>query len=1170
MDISNFKTNQYFDSIITQIIDNQLNHNQLIKSILDNKLTTSDNHPTNEYFVNYFLKSLHLSCFWIINNNNPNAVNRSAQNSPMKAPRSSVKLENIEVKRNLFEILNSRLSKANVTIDQSRTENIDLRDDELFPKLNSNNFIKTPNSAERRSIKPIQSTSTLNQPKSQKKQRRINPTSLQIALKEDKSTGRKTLLETPKTLFNQTPEKDKEEFKKIIKEISIQTPKKIAITNLQSLVKTPSKIQDQTPAIQLSLDKITIDKINFDNLIHFYFNLINYNLTPNILFELDFLLQLVTKRATIEISNEFLKPFSFCSNYHNCIYFAVKSLELLYEPILSYIFDANFFGQFSLNSSIRTISPYFETKLKNSIELDTDQIQDLSTIVPSFDFVAYQPETDSNENFPNDNSFHQFRKQRDNFFKLHYEWRQGFARRGFKEFTNDQEFTKNVSFIFSLSKDFANYFHLARLFISQLMQCCVGSQNSNHEQPIIDLFKQPNQSTPKVCENKMKKLTKRFNEPEQKVLATQSSFTGEEIFFYEFIVSSNNFSFLTILQSLLISKITELNNSNQLMEAIEFDENNLEIASLFCTNLLNLQLLAKFLGLIVFMPFYSKMNVNQTTSSVINQKNLNNLNEIVRNYHSEETSLCKSIDQMIQDSIKRKHLISTLPWVIQFLNQMDSNTSVLVNYDQVFNKLVDVYHELGQRLDAYQMNRMNYMYLELVFGNFFEKYSNFLFVRLFEVTNTQMLTYNDPDKSLDGFQLVNKKFLDACFPKLSSMKEIFKQDANKATEARRTIKPLTLNNSLNDSLIVASTIQTSTKAIDKKNLIQIEFEENFFRLHSDSLRKTVEFIADRLHSRCIKNIRYEEIDKIKKEIFKKYTDLSAIECLLNEIKDECIKYIKEFSTSKINAALDLLVSEHDVSANTINVCRSITLRILLDKCLNWMSNNINDTWIMNATLEEHKLRQQPVETRPTSRKSERIPIPNISPCFNRIRDIICDLLFKNQFNSTREEMISLIDELNVLRASKLNSRVNQVIETTIIDLIISVVTYQPLIMDTDFILRLVAFYLDNKLTVSRLISPRNLYILSLSNTHKTWDKFESILVRFTHKEIYNVQVFEGDVLTVINKDNEWNANLLTKLASCIKSVVDVCKADARFRDYHENIELVDWLSWFCGQQDQVF
>jgi hypothetical protein len=41
--------------------------------------------------------------------------------------------------------------------------------------------------------------------------------------------------------------------------------------------------------------------------------------------------------------------------------------------------------------------------------VDNDE-QDLgSAILPSFDFIAYQPETDSKENFLNEHSFHQFR-----------------------------------------------------------------------------------------------------------------------------------------------------------------------------------------------------------------------------------------------------------------------------------------------------------------------------------------------------------------------------------------------------------------------------------------------------------------------------------------------------------------------------------------------------------------------------------------------------------------------------------------------------------------------------------------------------------------------------------------------------------------------------------------
>jgi hypothetical protein len=82
------------------------------------------------------------------------------------------------------------------------------------------------------------------------------------------------------------------------------------------------------------------------------------------------------------------------------------------------------------------------------------------------------------------------------------------------------------------------------------------------------------------------------------------------------------------------------------------------------------------------------------------------------------------INQMDLESLKRKHPISTLPWIIQFLNQMDSSTFALTNYDQTFNLPVDIYHELGLKVfnNQYRMNKMDYAYLKLIFGNFFEKY----------------------------------------------------------------------------------------------------------------------------------------------------------------------------------------------------------------------------------------------------------------------------------------------------------------------------------------------------------------------------------------------------------------------------------------------------------------
>lgn len=1246
MNLSNYRTNAHYDELIQQIAHNELSHEQAMSGLLKNGLISEPNqeNQSNEYFVSYFINSLHLSCNWIISNSAANQC-RSVQNSPVKSvlagqtPCKPLSLDQTpsfsqssfnttpafgqtnqppvisvkktpsnekfgDVKRKLlfdrfdaksessFESRFQQPSKPHKQASEQRAaEKLNLHDNESFPELSTYNrnstFKKTPTSTPSSGDRKVSSKTGGHdqQSRSSKKQPRIiRPTPV------DSSTKR-----TPgNTLFEKAPvleQKDaltRDDIKKMtdnISTISLLTPKKkdpIA-GNVQLLVRTPSKTQEPVPAVQPSLEKVSVDLTKLANLTLFYTGLIKRNLIANILTELDFLVQLVTRRSISEQSGEFLNSFDFCSNYHNCLLFAVSSLEQLYDDTLVNYFDEQFFKTLSTNEAIRRLSPGFQAKLANCEQLlnSDEQIHDLSTAIlqygasAAFDFIAYQPETDSNENFLNDNSFHLFRRQRDAFFKLYYEWKQLYTKKAFKQdsILNDQEFkfANKVVFIFSLSKDFANYFHLARLFLAQLMQCCTGSSTANVEQTIADLIKSKattSQSTPNVCESKMKKLNRRFQQQDQKVMATQSSFTGEEIFFYDFIVACNNYSFLTVLQSLLVAKITELNDPNLLMDAIDFDENNLEIASRFCTDLLNLQLLAKFLGLIVFMPFYGKMGGNSAAPT--NRAHLNNLNEIVKNMHSDESSLCRKINEMIRSSLRGKHLICTLPWVIQFLNQMDSSTTGLTNYDQTFALLVDIYHELGLKAAQYQMDRMNYAYLKLVFGNFLEKYLFVCHVRLFEVAGTELLccAHDAELKTLDSFQLINKKFLSACFPKLFVIKEMLKQGRESTAVEIRKIKPLALNGSgLNESLTTPPTKP------EKKNLVQIEFEENFFRLHTDSLRKTVEFVADRLHSKCIKTLRHDVIKKVKRETFAKHSDLSKTLTILEEIKQESLRFVREFANSHVGALVDLLVSEHDFSQNTIGIAKSIALRMLLDKCLNWMSNNMNDCWMINETLVENSRRNSET-TKATNSETPLAaqPVPNISNCFNRVRDVTCDLLFKSELICTKDELTALIDELRRLRnpRNNLSARTNQVIETTMVDLITTLVTYQPKLIDAEYMQKFVAFYLENELTVSRFISPRNFYILNLSKeASRTWDKYESILIRFVQKEIYSIQSLETDILWVLGNKNEFDDEMLRRLASCLKSVVDSCKSNEKFKVYAEKIEILDWTSWLCsGQTDE--
>jgi codanin-1 len=1184
-----------FDLLIRKLIDNDLDAVHFARHLLPFPDATAidssrrpspalrplleqfDSFENRRQFIFYFLFKLHSACSWIVFGLNANGSQSCSPVKPLS--NAPVATSGLDVKKNLFARYDSSTQPKST---------LDFSDQDAFPCLQSTPKTTTRSddaSSKKQRLswndttshspiidRPGASTSVARPTLDSKRNRRIKPTLLRSELSaqgtfgKDGGPNRQLFEQAPLIKANEhTVRADRQ---RLTNDLRNMTP--VDSSRMEALDKiiTPLKNLELAPCL-VSTERVTFAQL--DNLVLFYTTLVTRNCSISLLSEFEFLVHLLSRRVHSD-SYEQDTTFAFACNYHNCVLFAALAVRQLIGLRQLDHAGLAFFKTLSMNENVQILLPDFHQSLLQRVR-DSEEPTDSTILMPPPDFVAFQPETDSKDNFPHDQSFHAFRKQRDAFFKLYYEWKRLYEKNGFRSdtiHTNVEfKFASKIHHVFSFSKEFGNLYHFSRLFIAHMSQCCIGwaelTGKSAIEKPVAVV------DTSILSDSRLKKLNQRFNFQDQKAMATQSSFVGEEQFFLQFVLTSNNYCFLTVLRTLLAEKIEELNNPALLIETLELDQNDSEASALFANCSLHLQLIGKFLGVLLFVPFYSK---------AIRSANFIKKLESLKSRSQSDVSFASNLNGFIGASIKFGNMILTIPWILQLLSQMEQSSHFFCNYESTLDSLVSIYHQLGRSDLDYPINSTNRFYLTLALGNFFERCSVLLTGRLLrpDLIQTNVLRGKYSRDGLDERCRVNVRFLNESFPRLVALKDSLRVGLQINSDCRK-ITPLSLSNQLQTSTVDVTLNALNSSADNLEQRFQLEFEENFFRLHSQSLRKTVDFIAERLHSKCIKQMKHEFIKTTKREVIASHSDLSLSSRILHQINDKCLGYIQEFVTDHVPQLFQLLISQVDYDVTVQNIAEKICTRITLEKCHQWIKHNLNDHWMLNELLVENARRTADQEgqtgkaskpgTSLTAPSAQIKPIPNIAPSFNRVRDLICNLYFESERQIEEAEITETIAQLRAVRIEDvLPPKTVVCIDTTILDLLLAVVVNRPALLTDSVLNTFTSYWSEQKLIVQKLISPRNLYTLSISrDSYASWNKFESIITRLIRCLAYPPSSIESDILWSLSNKQDWSEKVLLKLGSILKSVADSCKSAAEYQDSSEIVDLIDWFSWFCAQQN---
>uniref|UniRef100_A0A3Q3E004 Codanin 1 n=1 Tax=Hippocampus comes TaxID=109280 RepID=A0A3Q3E004_HIPCM len=625
--------------------------------------------------------------------------------------------------------------------------------------------------------------------------------------------------------------------------------------------------------------------------------LFSENLVPNVFLELFF--ERVLERR-------------YLRKVHNCVYFAVKVLE---NHLLAHL-DKCTLRLLAENERVASFSPRLRDRLSQAQDTSTAKVlsPSVSTFIHS---VPFQPATDNRSNFSSDKAFHTFKKQRDIFYELLREWEDFHKEPGW---IFDMALGSRIRGIMSQLTAAGNHSHFARLFLKQLVQMCKGPRvsGSSGDTPDADLLVMLGADGL----GRLKRLEERLIQPHGVGgPCPPPSFPGHQEFFRDFLQAASCCQLNQHLQDSLCQQLLQLDEVSILSPPTPVtereEEEGEEAKQRFASVLLLARLLAKFLGFISFLPY-------QTT-----EKPSREIQEAAVALRSKSVPVL-DVCGVLRNSMKHRRTILTVPWLVEFLSMLDFTGPLLLNYRVVLGTLKMT---LGRCSETSYLNRL---LIVSVLGWLFQVDSS---LRENSVCGVSIQ---------DGIPLVDQQLLYTCCPFLD--------------EFRKLLAAFVSGSSAKGGGIVRKITPTSAEPQDaaggngerSQQKLQADLEQAFFHNQPPSLRRTVEFVAERVGSNAVKHMKATFVSELVEKGDKMLRDglespkanpskLNESICAqLCEAGLDALSRATRFCCEKSPEAIRILLPD-ETSPAVLTTSENITIHLATEKACGWLSANITGT-----------------------------------------------------------------------------------------------------------------------------------------------------------------------------------------------------------------------------------
>ncbi|XP_032873023.1 codanin-1-like isoform X2 [Amblyraja radiata] len=356
------------------------------------------------------------------------------------------------------------------------------------------------------------------------------------------------------------------------------------------------------------------------------------------------------------------------------------------------------------------------------------------------------------------------------------------------------------------------------------------------------------------------------------------------------------------------------------------------------------RLLAKFLGFLTFLPYRTgdrPTREMQETSIFLRNKTMPVLN----------------IYELLRRSIKNRRTILTVPWVVEFLSMMDHVAPFLDCYHKAFTLILHL-HRCFVLTSEKKENYLNKLLILAVLGWLFQipVVPEEIF---FNEEKIDEFGTNVSDQALDSVPLVDQQLLYLCCPYLS--------------ELRKLLASYVVGNGIKNGGYMRKITPTSAEPVvpdssQSQQKLQAELEEAFFHNQPPSLRKTVEFVAERVGSNCVKHIKATLVSElVRRGTAKLHSEMKdeesnlpkLLEAVTHQLCEEGRQSMakgKEFCSRKGPEAIQVLLPG-ETSASVLRTAEDIATRLATEKACTWLSTNITVLIKKEMTLSFERLKK---------------------------------------------------------------------------------------------------------------------------------------------------------------------------------------------------------------------
>ncbi|VTJ70159.1 codanin-1 isoform X1 [Marmota monax] len=670
-----------------------------------------------------------------------------------------------------------------------------------------------------------------------------------------------------------------------------------------------------------------------------YSSCIAENLVPNLFLELFFVFQLLTarrmvaaKNSDLELSQDSLESPLFQS-IHDCVFFAVQVLEHQFQVLSS--LDKGTLKLLTENERLLCFSPALQGRLRAAYEGSVAKVS--LAMPPSAQAVSFQPETDNRANFSSDRAFHTFKKQRDVFYEVLREWEDRHEEPGW-DF--EKGLGSRIRAMMGQLSAACSHSHFVRLFQKQLLQMCQSPGGAGGT--VLG-------EAPDVLSMLGADKLGRLRRLQERLVAPQSSggpcppptFPGCQGFFRDFILSASSFQFNQHLMDSLSLKIRELNGLAlpQHEPGDEDGESDVDWQGerrQFAVVLLSLRLLAKFLGFVAFLPYRGPEPppTRELQDSIL----------VLRS----QVPPVLDVRALLQQGLRARRAVLTVPWLVEFLSFADHIVPLLDYYRSIFTLLLHVHRSLVLSQDNEgEMCFLNKLLLLAVLGWLFQIPTfpeDLFFLEEGQVDALEVDTAAS-EHGLDSVPVVDQQLLYICCPYIGELRKLLASwvsgSSGRSGGFVRKITPTTTTG------LGAQAPQTSQG-------LQAQLAQAFFHNQPPSLRRTVEFVAERIGSNCVKHIKatlvadlVHQAESLLQE--QRVTQgqkggdpAQLLEILCSQLcphGTQALSQGREFCQRKSPGAVRALLPE-ETPAAVLSSAENIAVGLATEKACAWLSANI--------------------------------------------------------------------------------------------------------------------------------------------------------------------------------------------------------------------------------------